>query len=965
MIGSYYTGILNSPHGNTVLQPLPPCLPFLPFSSELTPPPLPARRISDALSSAGEKRLSCSTDCLFSPQQLQPETTLNNNGRGISYDRLDAEPYLQPQEVKIMLEQAPLVAAAPAASGPAKAAEDQHKDRRNNLAFLSMRVPKKKLRNMVSKDSMLDEKAPPKKGKEKKTHKRSQSNPFVLESMVAAAAASSSSSGAPPPPLPPHRKLDVSGGSPHTTPSHTSSKHGSAAVASPIESSLEFGGSSSNHTSSSSSSSSSSRPVSDMPLPPPLADMPLPPLPTHSSPKSVRVRLPTSKSVENDDLDNISQTSGPFEEIDNTETDYRKSSLPTPKLGLARGATLPAMPTSAHTVASSGGDSESDGDDQYAEIADFQQYMMMASAPVDKSKTLPVANCSGGEGVGSSEAVAPPPSKRQSTSAVPIATKRESGGSTSSSSSSAPLISTLLKKKLKKSVVSAASFREIKGGNSPPPPPPPPHHASATPKNNNISVMRSATMPKQSPSHAHDFSRPLPPSPTKAPSGSSSGGAVIRKISSGSNIYEVIDEEFIHRVRNRPSRQNSQREAVTDYLPQVDRSLWPQYLEAVRQFFSLPQIQEQWVESVKSTMKNVDPEDVFPPYFKVYSSPEAHPSLAAIIKEEEEVVKEEEEEAAAAAEEEKDTIAPLNERGVPRKRPIVHAPPPPPPPSSSSSSQAAHLAAPSVSKPLRSPVLDRILRHQHQQQQQQQQRLKTSSPIASPSLPRRRDPLLHGSNDLILLMNQCQDYHSDSSEDSDEDVQEDEDEPEGGFDSDESSDSDVDLDAALHTSREHILDDLLKQSEVVSSSSSAKSLDSSPQRDRAKPPVKPKPRLPSIPQTDLDAAIELRASSESNDSDLVSTDSALTKSPPHSNHSTREFDLEKMAAGRGDSEGPEERGQGERGEEGVEVVHNVRPSEFLKKKARYRLRSRDGSEDGSVSGGDRGRVDSGTSTPTF
>ena len=120
-------------------------------------------------------------------------------------------------------------------------------------------------------------------------------------------------------------------------------------------------------------------------------------------------------------------------------------------------------------------------------------------------------------------------------------------------------------------------------------------------------------------------------------------------------------------------------------------------------------------------------------------------------------------------------------------------------------------------------------------------------------------------------------------------------------------------------------------------------------KERPRPPVKPKPRHVSIPHTDLDAAREMRGS-VSNDSDLT-IDSALTKSP-HSNHSNSEFDLERLGC---ESDGGQSMKPGE--EEGVKVVHNVKPSEFLKRRSRYRLQSRDGSVSDDT---EKFRTDSGT-----
>ena len=836
---------------------------------------------------------------------------------------------------------------------PEQKAEPPVKDKRNTAGFLSMRMPKK----LRTKESAAEKKS---NSLERKTHKRSHSNPFLLESVASGDQLS-------PPRLPPRNQVESSGTS-LATPSHASSRR-SSTLASPLESSLEF--------------IASPGPITEGAWRP-LSDMPLPPLPDESeSPRVVRVRLPTSKSVDGKDLDNISQTSGPFEEIDTSES--MKSPVPE------------STSSTLRREKSVGTSSESDKekDDQYAEIADFQQYMQMAPAPVDKSKALRTSGAQGEES--------------QTTSGA---------GKKENVSGSAPLMSTL-KKKLKKSGAKDASSKA--GGNQSPPPPLHHHHSVST------SALRSATMPKLLPkqmtsSHLHD-PRPLPPSPTK----------VTRKISSGSgnNIYEVIDEDFIRGVwRNRPSRQNSRRELLTDYLPQMDRSMWPKYLETVHKFFSLPQVQEQWTQMVGSVMKDVDPEDILPPYYKVYIS-QAHPSLVAHSTEED--LKEEEEEEPEADKGEKDVGTALLEKlaaaakSAQKPSPPVSQPSATDTPTHDSHPSSSKLQTPPPSSATNqhksSPVVGRKSPVAVRQVVQQQQPIRTGSPVTSTpirtpiSSTRGHTPLTQstGSNELILMLNQCQEYDSSSEEE-----EEDSDDMSEDFNSDSSdSDLDMEIDIDLHASNQHIFDELLKGSYLFNASATSNSLASSladttantttttaatasaspaahtsphasppartsppphtspppctslpartsppvhtsppaahtspPPRTacispdnagkRPKPPVKPKPRHVPIPVTDLDAALELRAS-VSNDSDLVSTDSALTKSPPHSNHSAREFDLEKMAAREASAEGT------------VEVEPNVRPSQFLKNKARYRLKSRgDGSEDGR---------DSGTSTP--
>lgn len=780
---------------------------------------------------------------------------------------------------------------------PDHRADPPKEGKRNTGAFLSMRAPKnRKLRTIVSKDTLLDSKSKNSSSLERRTHKRSRSNPFILESMMAEGGGVGELHA--PPQLPP-RNLDNSLSPLHATAIHTSARRDSI-LTTPIESSLEF--------SSPSSADIVRRPASDKPLPP---------LPDNASvsPKAMHVRL--LKSSDDDvDADRISQTSGPFEEIGGNGRS-KVSPLPD-RAVVGRSATMGRENT---TLAPSS-DSDNEGDDQYAEIADFQQYMKMSSAPIDKSKTFPSRRPMAGN---DSDGLQPSGKKHhnKSTSSMqPVSPQPQ--GRKDSSGTSAPLISTL-RKKLKKSTPrndQAPVPREAAQS-----PPLPPHHTITSVP----SLVRSATMPpKQSPIHIQD-SRPLPPSPIKGMPAS-----LNRKISSGSNIYEVIDEDFLHKVRNRPSRQNSQRETLAHWLPQVDRSLWPQYIEVVKTFFSLSQIQEQWVETVKSIMKDVDPEDVQPPYSKLCSEP-FPPSLAAP----EEDLKEENED----AEEERDSIAPLNEKGAGALKIQLHH-------RQKEKRTPANATSPQSEK-LR--TLFHLAASNNPQQpkkhnSEQVEHPANSSPLSSPSGGSFKQSA--GNDDLILMLNQCQEYDSeeDSSSETDSDVE---------FISESSDlDSDLESDIPLHASHENILNDLLKN---VASEQQADDL---PQpllplkdtKEKSKPPVKPKPRRVFIPQTDLDIALEQRAS-ESNDSDLVSTDSALTKSP-HSNNSAMEFDLEKMAEETREAERKDTDLESSSAEtEGPCVEHNVKPSEFIRrKKAKFRLRSKDG-EMRSV---DRSCEDSGT-----
>lgn len=836
------------------------------------------------------RRRSSSTDCLF-PQEagVTDSSSLTKSSRGISYDRLDAEPYLQPSEVKMVMQHS-------SSDQKGSTPRGEKDGKRNTGVFLSMRAPKRnRIHQVLSKDTALEEEKTRKANTldRNKTHIRSFSNPNVLEDMVG-----DSHIHIRAPELPPRNLETPIFTPPHTTPIHTPKKKRDSTLTS-LESSVEF----------------TSPMGSDTMWRPPANDKPLPPLPDESeTPDAMRVRLITSKT-KNEDGDNISQTSGPFEEIDIVESVQTTLQLPDQPLGAGvRNSFTISRGNIAPTVHSSDSDDE---DDQYAEIEDFQQYMLMASVTVDKSKTFPYKgeDADGSRKKSSASMTAP-------LSPNPLPPQGTSSMRKDSHTASAPLISTL-RKKLIKSPRSSDQHPAATNKDSQSSPPPPLSHHMGTP--------RASVISKTSPNH--DSSRPLPPSPEKALS---------RKISSGSNIYEVIDEDFIHRVRNRPSRSNSQREALADWVPPVDHSLWPKYLEVVRKFFSLPQIQEQWSETVKSIMSDVDPEDVQPPYSKISSEPHL-----ALAKEEDLKEEEEEEEDEAIEEEERDSVAPLAKltphhhySGHRRpkvlaekdttttksnKNPSLH-------PTTSSSTPTTGSS--------KSPAMDRIMALAAGT---------GTSPRASPSsahtsprpspLTGRRNPPTN-SNDLIMMLNQRYD-DSDSSSEADSDDDDDDNEEDDDLDSD-SSDSDD-----LIPNNPHLNHDTLppltdpQPRPQTSTKQTPPPEPTMASREKNPPKIKPKPRRVSVPETDLDVALELRAS-ESNDSDLVSTDSALTKSP----HSAGEFDLDRLLC---------EEPEGD--SEGVEVIHNVKPSQFLKGKLKARLRSRGGSE-GSVSS-DRSCADSG------
>ncbi len=129
--------------------------------------------------------------------------------------------------------------------------------------------------------------------------------------------------------------------------------------------------------------------------------------------------------------------------------------------------------------------------------------------------------------------------------------------------------------------------------------------------------------------------RPLPPSPTKA-----FKGLPLRKISSGagSNIYEVIDEEFVAKVKNKKQHGARSQEAQQVWTPPVDPQHLDKYLEIVQKFFSIPEVYRQWVSTVESVLPAEDPNSFPPPLYR------------HLIKKEEEREEEEEEEEEAQKE---------------------------------------------------------------------------------------------------------------------------------------------------------------------------------------------------------------------------------------------------------------------------------------------------------------------------
>ena len=506
-------------------------------------------------------RLSSSMDCLLVPEDDQLQRTPS----GGSYQLAEAEPYLQPLEV---LKEANL---------PLPQRADS--DNRNSSIFMSVRVVGSKSRPSIPQ---FDE--PPQsplltRSKSVRGHKRSRSNPWILENLHRPSITSlQSDSSEVPPPVPPRN-----------TPKHRPSKTPPPSLLedckSPIESSLDF-----------------SKDAHHRTLPPPL-----PPPPSTSltrSPKDI-VRKLKEHSQRCDDDDALSDISGPFEEIDDAEKRLTEVSILeatmlfadrtcSPSESSLAASTLSKREISASTLPRAEDDDDDSSFSHYAEIGEIQQYIAMAPLELGVAATLPqLKSHTDGE---------EPETKRHSKSmsqvGMPSTPKKEMPVNVS-----APILP--WKRKWKKPHRTEPPISESLESS----PPPPPSHAI------NSHTLPSPYKRRKGQSATILEPRPLPPSPTKGLRGASD--KLSKKVSSGSNIYEVIDEDLINKVKG-------------TWAPPVDPEFWTQYLEVVQKFFSDPEIREKWADTVKSVMTELDYEDILPPYYTV------SPSFAEEEEEEEE-----------------------------------------------------------------------------------------------------------------------------------------------------------------------------------------------------------------------------------------------------------------------------------------------------------------------------------------
>ena len=288
---------------------------------------LPVRQDSET------KRLSNSMDCLL----LSDGADANSDVGTERYNELLAEPYLHPVEVKEMMSQLP-----PPSQSPSSRSDQP----RNSSVFLSMRVRAKSRPMLMGHSTFDSESGSPILTRsisfEKRGHRRTRSNPWVLESLA----------GGNPPKLPPRNTELPPPVPPRPIPTHPSISSGGSAF-SEIESSLEF----------------TNRP-------------PLPPTPRHGTmDRSPGVVVRKMKDLSIDDTRN----SGTFPQGDQSSKNDSTDNM------FAGYADPPESPSDR--MRDIFDDDDDDPSNQYARIEDMQKYVQMSSAPSnikphDKARTI-------------------------------------------------------------------------------------------------------------------------------------------------------------------------------------------------------------------------------------------------------------------------------------------------------------------------------------------------------------------------------------------------------------------------------------------------------------------------------------------------------------------------------------------------------------------------------------------------
>ena len=591
-------------------------------------------------------------------------------------------------------------------------------------------------------------------------HRRTQSNPWVLESRL-------STDFFPPPAVPPRvvgpSKIpppvpprDTHKHRHSKTPPPTSSRKASDGdIMSPIESSLDF-------------PNGENLFWRGLPLPGIVAD----------------------KEV---DDDNVSTISGPFDEIDDGRrkmgaVGHGKEVVTPTEISLT--PSHHSMPrNSAITLPDEGSDED---DNQYAKIDEFQQYMLMASAnsnlPANHGNTFPLPPHSPAHDETDDKPIRKSQhTKNFSQKILGSGYPKRASTFTPSSKGSRP-ISSIWKRKTMDPVI-----------------PESPEHSGTS------NTSQSGKSPRRSPRSER---RPLPPSPTKG----MKGDAGSKKMSSGANIYEVIDEDFVSRVKSR--RMISDEGSFPEWAPPVNPQFLVAYLKIVQQFFSIPEVHKQWVDTVNSLVPDADPEN-FPPPF--YEPPEEE-------------------------EDDDEELQPFMDKETESEAsPLMEESPKPKP-----KRQLNDDEIPIVLSPRLSP---RLFQHS------------IKSPFSSPHLTTRvmaaSSPLVlkkvNSRDDMIAMMNQMN--SSDSSDDEDS-------ESEDSNDSDTEDDTDTDGDHEGHKDQsdhedrsQHETDSNQHQDDFNSNNNNHEQI------------------LLNIVQTDLDSVASALRSSVSTDSDLASD---AVKSP-HSN----------------------------------------------------------------------------------
>ena len=863
----------------TLMSSFSPSLCFLGSAGDI-PPPLPARDTAIlnrrktittmSLSSSNNPRnMSVSMDHLSFHDD--PDSHLKSNDSA-HLDFLDAEPYLKPMDVMKVMGQS---------LGHSMRLKDNQY--RNNPGFMSMRLSKI-TPTLIPVNTSLE------KNRDvlmNRTHRRSHSNPFVLASV---------GDFVPSPPHLPHRHFD-------SVSSQGTPKHRMSNPPNFVES-LD---------------SCSSKTIVD-PLWKP-SNKPLPSIPDNSSIEHsvTRNKILISKSTDFEgDGDNLSQISGPFEDMDNMGKRVKESkhsasrSLPD-LIGVSSSLPVGLLPpTSNHHR----GGSISIEDDQYAEIEEFQQYMQMTSAPlnVDKSKTLPSSQVQQDT---QEEDTAVPllPTRRvqaKSISSMSISPQHPGKGArrdTMSMVASAPLISTLKKRLMKLPRNEPSIPEESKDGGF-----------LLPSKLTKYATMTSIPVVAQSSPVTHDI-RPLPPSPAKAALRKSSNH--VAQKTDGSNIYEVIDEAFVNGLTNRPGSKSSHRDSPVEWEPPVGRSLWPKYLEVMHTFFNLPQIQELWLDTVKSIMVDVDPEDICPPYFnasvKMISAAESLKDVREKSGHKQEGTEEEGRPESSSPLDTDTKLVKVHGIPPPTNTPDsgiipINLPPPIVPPHRNKTPDGASPTSKGwdpQQQQLQAPSPSATSQGNSKLSVNSQGNSKLSATSQGNSKlsvnSQGNSKLSTNSDQLIMMLNQSQHYDSDdeiSSSDADDSDLDD-------VDSKSSSDSDFSYSMGSHLkltpSRELVTSDLL----TTTRSMPLPHLLPKPGQKRNIPP-KPKPKPSPQKPRSIIVTRELRAM-DSNDSD-----SAFAKSPLSTN--VGDFDMNHMMSEDGE-------------------VHNVKPSQMFKNRTTYRLTS--------------------------